>query len=93
MDAAVTQYLTTLVTQEIPTRFGNLFFPLADRPENYPSLISNIELQSLIMHQYVAAIRSGTRSLSGYLTGWNRMFGTPSWPALVPIPLSDDKKK
>jgi ubiquinone biosynthesis protein len=93
MDAAVTQYLTTLVTQEIPTRFGNLFFPLADRPENYPSLISNIELQSLIMHQYVAAIRSGTRSLSGYLTGWNRMFGTPFWPALVPIPLSDDKKK
>jgi ubiquinone biosynthesis protein len=93
MDAAVTQYLTTLVTQEIPTRFGNLFFPLADRPENYPSLISNIELQSLIIHQYVAAIRSNAQSLSGYLTGWSRMFGVPFWPALVPIPLSDDKKE
>lgn len=93
MDAAVTQYLTTLVTQEIPTRFGNLFFPLADRPENYPSLISNIELQSLVIHQYVAAIRSGTQSFSGYLAGWSRMFGMPFWPALAPIPLSDDNKK
>lgn len=92
MDAAVTQYLTTLMTQEIPTRCGNLFFPMADRPENYPSLISNVELQSLIIHQYVAAIRSGAQSLSGYLTGWSRLFGMPFWPALAPIPLSDDKK-
>ena len=93
MDAAVTQFLTTLVTQEIPTRCGNLFFPLADRPENYSSLISNIELQSLIIHQFVAAIRSGTQSLSGYLAEWSRMFGVPFWPALAPIPLSDDNKK
>jgi len=93
MDAAVTHYLTTLVTREIPTRFGNLFFPLADRPENYSSLISNIELQSLIIHQYVAAIRSGTRSLSAYIAGWSRMSGVPSWPALALIPISDDKKK
>ena len=93
MDAAVTQYLTILMTQEIPKRLGNLFFPLADRSENYPSLISNIELQSLIIHQYVAAIGSGTRSLSGYLAKWSRMFGTPFWPALAPIPLSDDNNK
>ena len=93
MDAAVTQYLTTLVTQEIPTRCGNLFFPLTDRPENYSSLISNFELQSLIIHQYVSAIRSGTQSLSAYLAGWSRMFGMPFWPALAPIPLSNDNKK
>jgi len=93
MDAAVTKYLTTLVTREIPTRCGNLFFPLTDRPENYSSLISNIELQALIIHQYVAAIRSGTQSLSAYLAGWSRMFGMPFWPALAPIPFSDDKKK
>jgi ubiquinone biosynthesis protein len=93
MDAAVTKYLTTLVTREIPTRCGNLFFPLTDRPENYSSLISNIELQALIIHQYVAAIRSGTQSLSAYLAGWSRMFGMPFCPALAPIPLSDDNKK
>jgi len=93
MDAAVTQYLTELMTQEIPKRFGNLFFPLADRPENYPSLISNIELQALMVHQYVAAIRSSTQSFADYLTGWSRMFGMPFLPALAPIPLSDDIKK
>ena len=93
MDAAVTQYLTALMTQEIPKRIGNLFFPLADRPENYPSLISNIELQSLMVHQYVAAIRSSTQSFAGYFTGWNRLFGLPVWPALAPIALSDDIKK
>jgi len=92
MDAAVTKYLTTLLTREIPTRCGNLFFPLTDRPENYSSLISNIELQALIIHQYVAAIRTGTQSLSAYLAGWSRMFGMPFCPALAPIPLSDDKK-
>ena len=93
MDAAVTKYLTTLLTREIPTRCGNLFFPLTDRPENYSSLISNIELQALIIHQYVAAIRTGTQSLSAYLAGWSRMFGMPFCPALAPIPLSDDNKK
>ena len=92
MDAAVTQYLTALMTEEIPKRFGNLFFPLADRPENYMSLISNTELQSLMVHQYVAAIRSSTQSFAEYLRGWNRMFGMPFWPALAPIPLADDKK-
>jgi ubiquinone biosynthesis protein len=92
IDAAVTQYLTALMTQEMPTRLGNLFFPLVDRPENYPSLISNFELQSLMIHQYVAAMRSGTQSLSGYLAGWSRMFGISFWPAQTPITLSDDKK-
>lgn len=90
MDAAVTRFLTTLMTHEIPKRLGNLFFPLADRPENYPSLISNIELQSLMVHHYVDAVRSGTRSIAGCLWEWGRMFGMPVWPALAPIPVSDD---
>jgi ubiquinone biosynthesis protein len=90
MDAAVTKYLTELMTQEIPKRFGNLLFPLADKPENYASLISNIELQTLMVHQYFAAINSSTQSFAGYLTGWSRMFGMPFLPALAPIALADD---
>ena len=74
MDAAVTQYLTILMAEEIPERFGNLFFPLADKPENYPSLISNSELQSLLIHQYLTAICSSTRSLAEYFTEWGRMY-------------------
>ena len=77
MDAAAARYLTTLMTREIPERFGNLFFPLADKPENYPSLISNYDLQALMAHQYFASIRSGTRFLASQIWGWGRMFGMP----------------
>jgi ubiquinone biosynthesis protein len=57
MDAAFTQYLRALMTQEIPKRFVNLFLPLADKAENYSSLISNFELHSLMVHQYALAVR------------------------------------
>ncbi len=87
MDAAVMQYLAELMTREIPTRFGNLFFPLADRPENYPSLISNSELHSLMVYQCVAAMRSGTQSFAGCLAAWSRMFGMPLWPARSTAPI------
>jgi len=75
MDVAVTRYLTELMTGEIPRRFGSLFFPLADRPENYPSLISNNDLRSLMIHQYMDTVFSGTRSLAGVFWGWGRLFG------------------
>jgi ubiquinone biosynthesis protein len=93
MDAAIAQYLAVLITQEIPKRFSNLLFPLADRPESYPSLISNTELQSLIIYQYVTAMRSSTQSFASYLAGWSQMFGVPLWPAFPPDLLSDDIKK
>lgn len=48
MDAAFTQHLTALMTREIPKRFANLLLPMADRAENYSSLISNFQLHSLI---------------------------------------------
>lgn len=89
MDAAITQYLATLVTREIPKRFVNLFFPLADRPGNYPSLISNIELHSLMVHQYLTAVNTTTRSVLDTLSAWPRMFGMPALPALAPIPLPE----
>ena len=72
MDAAVQRYLTELITREIPNRIGYLFFPLADRPENYPSLISNIELQSLLVHQYIDAVGTSYRRLTAYLWGGGR---------------------
>ena len=92
MDAAVMQYLLSLMTAEIPKHLGNMLFPLADKPENYPSLISNSELQSLMIHQYVAVLKSCTQPFAGSLTGWSRMFGLPFWPVAAPISLSDDSK-
>jgi ubiquinone biosynthesis protein len=93
MDNAVTRYLADLMAQEIPKRFGNLFFPLADRPENYTSLISNAELQSLAVHQYIAAVRSGARSLAGCFTGWGQMLGASFYPPFAPVPLPDESRK
>jgi ubiquinone biosynthesis protein len=74
MDAAIMQYIKALMTGELPMRFGNLFFPLADRSENYPSLISNVELQSLMVHLYAEAVKSSYKPFAGYLTAWNRIF-------------------
>jgi ubiquinone biosynthesis protein len=74
MDAAVIRYLTTLIASELPSRIGNLFYPLADKPENYPSLISNYELQSLLVHQYIEAVGAGYRTLGRYLLDWGRVF-------------------
>ena len=73
MDAAVARYLTTLIVSELPSRFGNMFYPLADKPENYPSLISNFELQSLLVHQYIDAVGTSYRTLGRYLLEWGRM--------------------
>jgi ubiquinone biosynthesis protein len=75
MDAAVMQYITALMTGELPMRFGNLFFPLADRSENYPSLISNVKLQSLMVHQYADAVKSSYKPFAGYFTAWSQIFG------------------
>jgi ubiquinone biosynthesis protein len=77
IDAAVTQYMMALMTGELPMRLGNLFFPLADRSEDYTSLISNAELQSLMVHQYADAVKSIYKPLSGYFTAWSRIFGAP----------------
>ena len=71
MDAAVMRHMMALISQEFPARIGNLFFPLADRSENYPSLISNTELQSLMVHQYIEAVGIGYRRFADYLWAWS----------------------
>ena len=78
MNAAIMQYMTALITGELPWRFGNLFFPLADRPENYSSLISNNELQSLMVHQYAEAVKSSYKPFFGYFSAWSQLFGVSS---------------
>jgi ubiquinone biosynthesis protein len=90
MDTAVIQYMTALMAQDAPKRCFNLLFPLADRPENYTSLISNVELQSLMAHQYTAALQSVTRTMFGSFMGW---FGLAPWPIAAAIPLTIKKEK
>jgi ubiquinone biosynthesis protein len=90
MDDAVMRYMTALMAQDAPKRCFNLLFPLADRPENYSSLISNIELQSLITHQYAATAQSVTRTIIGSFAGWCGLF---PWPSAVSAPRIVERKK
>lgn len=90
MDAAVMQYMTVLMAQDAPKRYFNLLFPLADRPENYASLISNTDLQSLVTHQYAVAARSATRAIIGSFAGW---CGLLPGIAAVPVQGSVEKEK
>ncbi|MEJ2662135.1 MAG: AarF/UbiB family protein, partial [Desulfobacteraceae bacterium] len=70
MDAAVIRYLSVLVIQEIPMRIGGLFFPMVDRPENYPSLISNSELQYLLAYPFAAALKSSAATFAAAFMPW-----------------------
>jgi ubiquinone biosynthesis protein len=73
MDTEIRKYVTSLMTREIPRRVGGFFLPLADRPENYASLISNSELQSFIVHRCAGAVNSVARSLAGvFIDGFRR---------------------
>ncbi|MBF0487664.1 MAG: hypothetical protein HQK98_05830 [Nitrospirae bacterium] len=46
-DACLINYMFRLLVEEIPQRWYNLFFPCADSPFNYRSLMSNAELFTL----------------------------------------------
>ncbi|MEJ2642748.1 MAG: hypothetical protein P8010_24625, partial [Desulfosarcinaceae bacterium] len=86
MDAAITRHLAALVTREIPDRFRGLLAPFTDRPENYPSLISNLELHSLLVHHYFATLRTGSGIFQKYWNAWGQLFGMN--PRAVPAPIS-----
>jgi ubiquinone biosynthesis protein len=83
MDAAVIQYMSALVMREIPMRMGGLCFPMADRPENYPSLISNAELQSLLIYPFSAALKSGAEAFAAAFLPWGGFFGMPFSPRAI----------
>ena len=90
MDAVVVRYLTSLIARELPCRIGNLFYPLADKPENYPSLISNFELQSLLVHQYIDAVGAGYRTFGESLQAWTQVFDPHALPASGTIPFTGE---
>jgi ubiquinone biosynthesis protein len=75
MNAAIAQHMMALVQQEFPLRLGNLLFPLADRPENYMSLISNQDLHSLIAHQTISTLFSCSQWLMAPFVGQSRTAG------------------
>lgn len=93
MDAAITRHLAALMTREIPDRVRGLLAPFTDRPENYPSLISNVELHGLMVHQYFSALRSSSSIFSRYWTAWGQLCGMNLGAVPAPISVKDGVKR
>ncbi len=75
IDAYMINYLAGRVAGEYPQRVGYSFFPLADRSENYSSLLSNQDLQQLLLHMYVEAVRRNTSMLFGLFQNQVQVMG------------------
>lgn len=62
MDTFVFKYMAGLLAEEMPRRFGNVLFFQKDKPENYQSLLSNSDLQLVMLNQYTAALKRQTNA-------------------------------
>jgi ubiquinone biosynthesis protein len=76
METATIQYMADMIYREVPKRIGSLFFPWSDKPENYHSLISNFELNTLMVHQTFTAMSASSRSFANSYCAWGRFFGS-----------------
>jgi ubiquinone biosynthesis protein len=76
METATIQYMVDMIYREVPKRIGSLFFPWSDKPENYHSLISNFELNTLMVHQTFTAMSASSRSFANSYCAWGRFFGS-----------------
>ncbi len=75
VDAYMINYLAGLVTLELPQRFGNVLFPLSDRPGNYASQLSNQDLQGLLVHLYVEAVFANATAFTSLTLNQARLMG------------------
>ncbi len=62
LDTVVFKYMASLLAKEMPQRIGNMMFLQADKAENYRSLLSTTDLQSLVINQYTATVKKNMRA-------------------------------
>ena len=62
MDTFLFNYMGALIADEMPSRLGHILFLQADKPENYQSLLSNGDLQMMMLNQYAATIKRHTHT-------------------------------
>ncbi|MDX9787559.1 MAG: AarF/UbiB family protein [Desulfobacterales bacterium] len=59
-DAVMTASLQTLFLREIPKRLRPLLFPAVDRPERYASMLTNKDIQRLLLHHALSGLKTGS---------------------------------
>ncbi|WP_373500936.1 AarF/UbiB family protein [Desulfococcus sp.] len=65
VDEAMMGEMAGLILSEAPQRWASWIFPFMDRPENYRSLVSNMEIRCLAQHFAMAFIRRAPALMAG----------------------------
>ena len=80
VDGAMVEEMARLFLSETPQRWASWMFPAMDRPENYRSLISNLDLRILVQHFVTAFFQAGNEHDDHpHGTGLGIFFPYPFW--------------
>lgn len=78
MDRAVMVYMRELLLGELPKRLAALVVPIIDSPERYRSLLSNKDLQMLLICYTIDCIRKNADSVKGFIEKNAKLLGSLS---------------
>lgn len=67
MDRAVMAYMRELLLGELPKRLAALVIPILDSPERYRSMLSNKDLQMLLICYAIDIIRKNTDTIKDFI--------------------------
>jgi len=75
MDRAVMAYMRELLLGELPKRLAALIVPIIDSPERYRSLLSNKDLQMLLICYAIDCIRKNAETVRGFIEKNAKLLG------------------
>ena len=78
MDRAVMAYMRELLLGELPKRLAALVIPIIDSPERYRSLLSNKDLQMLLISYAIDCIRKNADKVRGFIEKNEKLLGSLS---------------
>jgi ubiquinone biosynthesis protein len=79
MDHAVMTYIRDLIIGELPRRLAALIVPISDAPEKYRSMLSNRDLQMLLLGQAIEIVKKNTHRVRAFMERNAGMFDSRSY--------------